>query len=1168
MSFIKHQQLGEEGQRFMSATKYVEDNLEGKVFYNRDNGQEKMISTVPLGLSGTKLQGSDPDFFLTTKGYVDEQIEEVKTETKDLKKGLSAAVLRIDSLEAFENNFYVDDHSETPNKPDSNDIATLTIIHYPKYLSAGIEDCRVPVVLDLSDFARLNNPNFTGAPSAPTPGKTDDSTRIATTAFVNDVILHKVIDPNATDYGNLSINTMKQVNQALDNDKNFAKTIKNSIDARLLESKIDVTVYNNDIPDDKKTQNTDGTRDIAVIKLKDTDHTLKAYTGDLAPKLNPTLEGTPYAPSNDGKLTPSPIATYKDIQDSVKSVMGIDAYESQVLGNDQHHFANVQLMAEQVANNIDAISSLESNSQKSSPVLDAIAKISLGSSDDTHVKIIYTNYNQNWLGQNIHNEALSFISAGNKENMAAYLNVPRIEKSTVGGEKQFDVVTGGAAEANDIDPIHWDQLIAGHAVQAIYASAAYGDTKSIKETYATKDEIAALTGGDTAVDKAVRDSSGHVFEDHYLPIANGVTAVSLVSSTTSEKKTQIGTLKVTLGSDSQSSSVSSAFYVDLSNYAKLSLGADVNASQVFDRRPYIKVNDTLTSQAITVDEVAHMLGVPSGNPSGATLNLSEVTTAITNINGSINTISSAVTVLQGGKQNTTQILDKLAWAGGQSVITNTKNQILYTYLPANQPKQSKNMVFGFTTLTEEARTMLSKDQAGIKEYLGIGIASGGSGVSKDDMAAADYALYDDVEAGKLDNKIKIADKYVTRDMVYDISGRASSVQPNHLNWSGDEDNTVKPVSFNTLAFWDGRYDDVHSNLRYFRNSGGSTISFDDMVINMAVSGSDFWIQQAGKNVNTDGWSKVGNINHTYKFVVGSKASLTSDVSVAASVGTVYLNLYDSLKGASPSVTVDSSVAFKAGDNVTISADKNRNITFAAADTRVTGNHTNSQTGKYYILSHLPTSATAAVFDSTKPVFTSTVDYNTKTYFTIDKDGYPVFPYIKTNNLIAEQVITEKVVTTQVIIDSSLSTAGGVSSIKIDDIPTSITSGSSSTATDISEGAGGIPFAVCETYLENSAKRVTLNGVTKLTDGMHLTVLFIPLEHQVGYTPPDNYQTASLTLQVNNLDACPIHYNGVQVQQSFLTSQCCYSFVYYTGIWYIIGSAFTLISTNVENNTSN
>ena len=41
-------------------------------------------------------------------------------------------------------------------------------------------------VIDLSGYAPLASPTFTGTPTAPTPAADDDSTKIATTAYVQD----------------------------------------------------------------------------------------------------------------------------------------------------------------------------------------------------------------------------------------------------------------------------------------------------------------------------------------------------------------------------------------------------------------------------------------------------------------------------------------------------------------------------------------------------------------------------------------------------------------------------------------------------------------------------------------------------------------------------------------------------------------------------------------------------------------------------------------------------------------------------------------------------------------------------------------------------------------------------------------------------------------------
>ena len=49
------------------------------------------------------------------------------------------------------------------------------------------------------DFAPINSPAFTGTPTAPTQAASDDSTKIATTAFV-----HDLVDPKAGGYGTCS----------------------------------------------------------------------------------------------------------------------------------------------------------------------------------------------------------------------------------------------------------------------------------------------------------------------------------------------------------------------------------------------------------------------------------------------------------------------------------------------------------------------------------------------------------------------------------------------------------------------------------------------------------------------------------------------------------------------------------------------------------------------------------------------------------------------------------------------------------------------------------------------------------------------------------------------------------------------------------------------------
>jgi hypothetical protein len=75
--------------------------------------------------------------------------------------------------------------------------------------------------------APLASPAFTGAPTAPTPGGADNSTKLATTAFVKTAIAALVASaPGALD-------TLDELAAALGDDANFASTVTAALAARL-----------------------------------------------------------------------------------------------------------------------------------------------------------------------------------------------------------------------------------------------------------------------------------------------------------------------------------------------------------------------------------------------------------------------------------------------------------------------------------------------------------------------------------------------------------------------------------------------------------------------------------------------------------------------------------------------------------------------------------------------------------------------------------------------------------------------------------------------------------------------------------------------------------------------------------------------------------------------
>jgi hypothetical protein len=75
--------------------------------------------------------------------------------------------------------------------------------------------------LDLK--APLASPTFTGTPSAPTPSSGDNTTKIATTAFVSGAVADLVASAPA------ALNTLNELATALGNDASFSTTITNSI---------------------------------------------------------------------------------------------------------------------------------------------------------------------------------------------------------------------------------------------------------------------------------------------------------------------------------------------------------------------------------------------------------------------------------------------------------------------------------------------------------------------------------------------------------------------------------------------------------------------------------------------------------------------------------------------------------------------------------------------------------------------------------------------------------------------------------------------------------------------------------------------------------------------------------------------------------------------------
>ena len=76
---------------------------------------------------------------------------------------------------------------------------------------------------DLSAKADLASPALTGNPTAPTQSASDNSTKIATTAYADTAVA------NIVDSSPAALNTLNELAAALGDDENFSTTVTNSI---------------------------------------------------------------------------------------------------------------------------------------------------------------------------------------------------------------------------------------------------------------------------------------------------------------------------------------------------------------------------------------------------------------------------------------------------------------------------------------------------------------------------------------------------------------------------------------------------------------------------------------------------------------------------------------------------------------------------------------------------------------------------------------------------------------------------------------------------------------------------------------------------------------------------------------------------------------------------
>ncbi|HCB3811133.1 TPA: phage tail protein [Escherichia coli] len=185
----------------------------------------------------------DPAVVLATRKYVDDKVLELKVYVDDqMAKHLAAPDPHSQYAQKESPTFTGTPKAPTP-EAGNNTTQVATTAFVQAALTALINGA--PATLDtlkeiaaainndpnfsttinnaLALKAPLSSPTFTGTPKAPTPEAGNNTTQVATTAFVQEALTALINGAPAT------LDTLKEIAEAINNDPNFSTTINNAL---------------------------------------------------------------------------------------------------------------------------------------------------------------------------------------------------------------------------------------------------------------------------------------------------------------------------------------------------------------------------------------------------------------------------------------------------------------------------------------------------------------------------------------------------------------------------------------------------------------------------------------------------------------------------------------------------------------------------------------------------------------------------------------------------------------------------------------------------------------------------------------------------------------------------------------------------------------------------
>ena len=457
---------------------FVQNNLNGKISY--ENGS--LVLSVPLKTLQQDVSEIDfsqmDDSTLVIKKYVDDNIDA-------LKGTATAQGDTLGELEAKINNIK------------TNAVAVSATADYNTGIRIGtitINGDDIEFMINLSDYALLASPSFSGAPTAPTPAAGSDNTLIATTAFVQDVkeALQDSVSSN--------LNTLKKIADAINNDPDYHENMLTRLTSKVNKSDISIT----------GSSGNNGTV-IGSIVYDNNTYTFRIDLSSYAPLNSPAFTGTPTAPTADQGTDTAQIATTAFVNSAVSAVKG----------SPPANLNTLQKLASAVGNDAAYSTTVNTALGNKQPLSAALTSISgLTTAAD---KMIYTTAANTYKVTSLTEAARNLLDDADAAAMRATLDVPKKDGTGATGTWNIAVTSAGTATTatNATNDDNGDKIsttylkIADHQDPDLtpYALASSIKQVTVTNTLATGTRVGTITVGSTATDINVNLTS-------YAPLAS------------------------------------------------------------------------------------------------------------------------------------------------------------------------------------------------------------------------------------------------------------------------------------------------------------------------------------------------------------------------------------------------------------------------------------------------------------------------------------------------------------------------------------------------------------------------------------------------------------------------------------------------------------------------